>query len=314
MAPTMQAPNSSPSSAPVRTRLTRAEAAFPEEAADLIQPKPGSGKGAGEQIEAAAHHPSAEQGDEDAAGGTGQPGKGDGPPERGGAIAAARKPCSEPDRAAKHQTFGRAGDVAGRSAEQQVESIEAEQFHDAADDHAAQSAADHAPLAGGRKPSRSDAEAHARAADQARRDRQPQEDEQDRSRAHALPQRLRRSHETVEQPADQAREARAHRACSAEQEELPPAVTGGPAGRLRLHDRGLSVHLLHRRDEAVAMFRNGLDEARPCGVVAELPPQRLDALGERFVGDGDAAPHSSWKRSLETSLPASRTSSASASK
>ncbi len=39
------------------------------------------------------------------------------------------------------------------------------------------------------------------------------------------------------------------------------------------------------------MLGNGLDEARPGGVVAELAAQRLDALGQRLVGDRDAAPH-----------------------
>jgi len=39
------------------------------------------------------------------------------------------------------------------------------------------------------------------------------------------------------------------------------------------------------------MLRHRLDEARTGGIVAELPAERLDALGERFVGDRHSAPH-----------------------
>jgi hypothetical protein len=45
-----------------------------------------------------------------------------------------------------------------------------------------------------------------------------------------------------------------------------------------------------RRDEAVAMLGYRFDEARAGGVVSQLPAQRLDALGQRLVGDGHAVP------------------------
>jgi hypothetical protein len=53
---------------------------------------------------------------------------------------------------------------------------------------------------------------------------------------------------------------------------------------------GPGLDRFDRRDEAVAMLGNRLDEARAGGVVAELPAERPDALGERLVGDGHAAP------------------------
>ena len=68
----MQAPNSMPSRPPVTTWLTGPKPRLAEQAADLIEPEPGAGKAAGEQIEAAAHQPPAEQGDEDAGAAAGQ--------------------------------------------------------------------------------------------------------------------------------------------------------------------------------------------------------------------------------------------------
>lgn len=46
----------------------------------------------------------------------------------------------------------------------------------------------------------------------------------------------------------------------------------------------------HPRDEAIAVLGHGFDEAGTAGAVAELAAQCADALGERFVGDGDALP------------------------
>ena len=64
-------------------------------------------------------------------------------------------------------------------------------------------------------------------------------------------------------------------------------------GRPDLRSRarfGPGLDRFDRRDEAVAMLGYRFDEARAGGVIAELPAQRLDALGERLVGDGHAAP------------------------
>ena len=43
-------------------------------------------------------------------------------------------------------------------------------------------------------------------------------------------------------------------------------------------------------DELVAMARNGANEPRLAGIVAERPPERPDSLGQRSVGNDDVAP------------------------
>src|SRR3546814_15996551 len=58
---------------------------------------------------------------------------------------AAAEPQAEADRRAEPPTFRRTGDVAGRSAEQQLERIEAEQFRHCADQPPAQSTANDRP-------------------------------------------------------------------------------------------------------------------------------------------------------------------------
>src|SRR5206468_12664447 len=52
----------------------------------------------------------------------------------------------------------------------------------------------------------------------------------------------------------------------------------------------VAVDAMDRCDKTVAVLGDGFDEARPGGVVAKLAPQRPYALGQRFVGDRDAAP------------------------
>jgi hypothetical protein len=59
----------------------------------------------------------------------------------------------------------------------------------------------------------------------------------------------------------------------------------------RLAPRGSRAERLDASDEPVAMLRHGLDERGPRRVVAEVAPQRLDALRERLVSHRDAAPH-----------------------
>ena len=44
-------------------------------------------------------------------------------------------------------------------------------------------------------------------------------------------------------------------------------------------------------NEAVAVLGDRFDETGPRGIVAELPAQGLDALGQRLVGDRNAAPY-----------------------
>ena len=62
----------------------------------------------------------------------------------------------------------------------------------------------------------------------------------------------------------------------------------------RLGDRGrlLVVHGVggNRRDEAVAAARDGLDEGRIAGLVAERLPQLRHGLRQRVVGDVGAGP------------------------
>ena len=143
------------------------------------------------------------------------------------------------------------------------------------------------PAASADEARRGDPEADACAAHQRRRDGQPEQDEQHRDRAHAGLQRLRRAGEAVEQAADHARRRRPDRPGAAEQEELPPARRSAPVAQ----PPASPPAPLDRRDEAVAVLGHRLDEARARGVVAELPSQRLDALGQRLVGDRHAAPH-----------------------
>ena len=52
------------------------------------------------------------------------------------------------------------------------------------------------------------------------------------------------------------------------------------------------------------MLGHGLDEARPAGVIAELLPEGLDALGECFIGDRDASPDFLEKLVLRNELAA----------
>ena len=69
------------------------------------------------------------------------------------------------------------------------------------------------------------------------------------------------------------------------------AAVAGPARRWAGRRGGLPVDQLDRGDEPVAVLGHRLDETRVGGVVAELPAKRLDALGQRFVGHRNAAPH-----------------------
>ena len=47
----------------------------------------------------------------------------------------------------------------------------------------------------------------------------------------------------------------------------------------------------HRCNEAIAVLGHRLDKPRLGRVVAQLPPDRPDALRQRFIGDRNAAPH-----------------------
>ena len=64
-------------------------------------------------------------------------------------------------------------------------------------------------------------------------------------------------------------------------QELAQAGKGRPSEAFACFDRC---------DEAVTMLRHRFDETRIGGVVTELAPQHLDALGERLIGHRDAGP------------------------
>jgi DHA2 family multidrug resistance protein len=276
-----------------RHRADRPEPALAEQAADLVEPQPRLREAAGEQVEAAAHQPPADQRDDDPRDAAGQRGGRHPAPER---SRPPRQPGAEADRAAEQRPFDPAGNVPRRLAEQKVERVEPEQLDRAADDQPAERAAGDAPRPAPprREACRGDPEAHPRRPDQRDQDGEAEQDEQHRGRAHAGLERLRGPGEAVEQAAEEAGDAAADRPRPAEQQDAPPA-----AGRSRLRagsprpcrDCIRSPRRRDRRDEAVAVLGHRLDEARPPRVVAELPAQRPDALGQCLVGDRHAAPH-----------------------
>src|SRR5687767_4853923 len=52
----------------------------------------------------------------------------------------------------------------------------------------------------------------------------------------------------------------------------------------------LIKHPCNGRNKSIAMFGYGLDKARTGGIVAELAADGFDALGQGFIGNGNAAP------------------------
>ena len=161
----MQPPNSAPSRPPVTIWLIGPKPLSPNRPPIWSSRRRESGEVAGEQVEAAAHQPPAEQRDEDAGAAAGKAGDGNAAPKRARRVAA-REPGAKADRAAEQHAFGRPGDVARRAAEQEVERVEAEQLDERADDQPA--GAPPAMLHGRRaaRARRGDAEADAGAADQ----------------------------------------------------------------------------------------------------------------------------------------------------
>jgi hypothetical protein len=206
-------------------------------------------------------------------------------PPADGPAAAVGKPGSEAHRAAEHQAFDPAGDVARRPTEKQVEGIEAEQLGEGSYDQPAQCSPRDSPAAILQRPYRRDAKTYSRTAHQRRRDGEPKENQHHRNRARAGFKRLRCADQAIEKPPDHSRHAGANRPCAANQEEVLPTFADKWDGTRRTRSG------LHRRDEAIAVLWHGFDVARVRSVVAELPSKRLDALGQRFVGDGDTAPH-----------------------
>jgi hypothetical protein len=145
---------------------------------------------AGEQIEAASHQPTAEQGNDGAGGGAEQAGRQYAPPQR--MRATASEPGTQSDGAAEQHTLERPGDVAGRLTQQQAEGIEPQQLDDGAHDQPAQGAPGDAPAL---RPVRAEAcrgnpECDAGCPDQGHQYGEADNDEQDRYGAHARLQRL----------------------------------------------------------------------------------------------------------------------------
>ena len=170
------------------------------------------------------------------------------------------------------------------SPDEQAERVEAEQFNDCADDEPASRASGDDPgaVAGQREASRDTGSAK-----QGDEDRDAQQDENDRGRAHARLERLRGPDEAVEKPADEAGYAAADGPGDREDQRALPGGCYGPSDC----PRRLVINAIHRRDEAVTVLGHRLDEARAGGIVPELASQRPNALGERFVGDRDSTPH-----------------------
>ena len=117
---------------------------------------------------------------------------------------------------------------------------------------------------------RGNAEGDARSADQCHQDGQAEDDEEDRHRPHARLQRLGRRDETVEQPAEKTGDSSSECSGDTKPNDVPP--TPSRSNRCR-QPRGFNG-----RDEAIAVFGYGLDEAWGSGIVAELPAKRLDTL------------------------------------
>ena len=105
----------------------------------------------------------------------------------GGTSEAARsEPGAEPDRGAEQPALESAGNVAGGSAEQEVEGVEAEHLGERSDDQPAGRAAGHRPRpeAPRCESRRRDAEADRGAADRGGDDAEADQDEKHRDRAH----------------------------------------------------------------------------------------------------------------------------------
>jgi len=88
-------------------------------------------------------------------------------------------------------------------------------------------------------------------------------------------------------PPTNPRQPAADRSRRAEQQGAAQVGSGAPGAGARWVGRITA----DRRNESVSVLGDGLDEARIAGAVAKGAAQRLDALGERFVGDRDPAPH-----------------------
>ena len=110
----------------------------------------------------------------------------------------------------------------------------------------------------------------------------------------------------VNQSSDCARE-RADRPGRTERDEVAPLVV------FRSRRGELAIERFNRRNEAISVLRH-FDETRPARIIAELAAKRLDALGQRFVGDRDALPDFGEEAVFGNELAAFADQQASASK
>ena len=186
------------------------------------------------------------------------------------------KPRGKADRCPEQAAFGWAGDVARGLTQKQAEGVQSKKFDDCSDEQPAERSAEDAPLpwpirseARGRDP-----KGHAQPSEQGHDRCDRDQNQEGRDCAHALSS----SGEPVEQSAENPGNCAADRPCNAEDGEFARRILAPDA-----RPRRPGIARRNRRNEAIAMLRDGLDEARIGCVVAELPAEGLDALRQRLV-------------------------------